>query len=210
MAATAVADWPARTEVQTARGIVETGRKRRASVFIDALAATGSVRAACKAAGCSRATIYRLKAKSQTFEARWRRAKKEACDALEAEAWRRGLEGYVETTVERWSDGRVRTIEKHLHSNQLLMVLLRAHLPEKYGNRLFVEAPDRRKAAEDAAWRRRQQLMLSDPELQRLVSEVDGLNGRIAARFAELEAGAVAGASKVLTVRRADDDDDDD
>jgi hypothetical protein len=69
---------------------------------------------ACRAAGIARWTAYRReRQRSERFALAWADAEQEITDALEAEAYRRALDG----------------------SDRLLMFLLRALRPEKYSER---------------------------------------------------------------------------
>jgi hypothetical protein len=78
--------------------------------FLAALRNSGNVRAACKAAGISRAAAYSHRENSREFRQQWDEAIEDACDILEAEAWQRGRKS----------------------SDTLLIFLLKAHRPEKY------------------------------------------------------------------------------
>jgi len=81
--------------------------------FLDRLRNSGNVRASCKAAGVPRRTIYNWRDKWVTFADEWDDALDDACDILEAEAWKRAIEG---------------------QSDRLLMFLLKAHRREVYGD----------------------------------------------------------------------------
>lgn len=97
--------------------------------FLEVLAGTCNVRLACHAAGINRVTAYRTRARCPEFAAAWKAAEEDACDLLEAEAWKRARDS----------------------SDTLLIFLLKAHRPEKYAERLVIlqklarevqEAPD--------------------------------------------------------------------
>lgn len=79
-------------------------------LFIAALRSTGTVRAACEAAGITRRAAYVARARNPRFSAEWDSAIEEACDELEAIARQRAKET----------------------SDTLLIFLLKAHRPEKY------------------------------------------------------------------------------
>lgn len=79
--------------------------------FLQKLSNTGNVRLSCEAAGIPRSTAYRWRDKWATFAAAWGEALDDACDRLEAEAWRRAIE-----------EG----------SDRLLMFLLQAHRRDVY------------------------------------------------------------------------------
>ena len=91
--------------------------------FLDRLRSSGNVRLSCRAAGVPRSTAYRWRDKWATFAAEWEEAKEDACDMLEAEAWKRATEG---------------------QSDRLLMFLLKAHRRDVYGDvvRAELTTPD--------------------------------------------------------------------
>lgn len=86
--------------------------------FIEALRNSGNVRAACQAAGIARANAYKARSNDTKFCAEWDEAIADAVDTLEAVAWQRARTGL---------------------SDQVLMMLLKAHRPELYGTRVQVE-----------------------------------------------------------------------
>lgn len=116
-------------------GIHKAERER----FLKLLATTGSVSLAAERAGISRSRLYHWRERDTHFAAAWREAIEIATDALEAEARRRAIEG-VETTVVyggrmvRDDSGKPLTVRRY--SDSLLALLLRAHRPEKYRERL--------------------------------------------------------------------------
>jgi hypothetical protein len=85
--------------------------------FLAALRENCNVRAACDAAGVSRVMAYRTRQNDPAFAAAWQNAEEDAVDALEEIARSRALAG----------------------SDKLLMTLLAAHRPDKYGHRARVE-----------------------------------------------------------------------
>lgn len=110
---------------------VQRWTSRRRAAFLKALADTGNVSAAARAAKASRSRAYQIKAADPAFAAEWTDALETAIDALDAEARRRALDG-VETP--HFHQGRVAgTVRKY--SDTLLMFLLRAHRPERYRDR---------------------------------------------------------------------------
>ena len=58
--------------------------------------AAGNVSAACSAAGVGRRTYYDWVQRDEEFRARLKDAEQEAAERLEAEAYRRAVEGYEE------------------------------------------------------------------------------------------------------------------
>jgi hypothetical protein len=81
--------------------------------FLAALSKSANVRAACQAAGISREAAYKYRERSAAFRAQWDTALEDACDVLEALAWRRASDA----------------------SDVLLIFLLKAHRPAKYRER---------------------------------------------------------------------------
>ena len=109
--------------------------RQRRQRFLEALAATGNVTLAARAAAVSRTSIYAHRQADEDFERRWLEAEQIAGDRLEAEAWRRGVDGVSEPVVSAGrlvSDAEGNPIFVQRYSDQLLMALLRAHKPEKF------------------------------------------------------------------------------
>ncbi len=75
---------------------------------------SANVRAACAAAGVGRRTVYDKRQRDPKFAQDWDEALEEACDVLEAAAWKRASGG---------------------ESDQLLIFLLKAHRPQKFRDR---------------------------------------------------------------------------
>ena len=70
----------------------------RQAKFLATLRETCSVSKAATAASIGRSTAYAWRASDEAFRAAWDEAEEEAADALEAEAWRRAVEG-VDTPI---------------------------------------------------------------------------------------------------------------
>lgn len=100
--------------------------------FLAVLRASGIVRHACEAAGVSRTTAYDRRERHPDFAAAWDEAMEDACDLLEAEARRRALEG-VEKPI-FWQGEQVATVREY--SDTLMTLVLKAHRPEKYRERV--------------------------------------------------------------------------
>jgi hypothetical protein len=104
---------------------------RRRATFLTALATSGNVAHAARAAKASRSRAYQLRAEDPDFAAEWTEALETATDALAAEARRRAIDG---VEVPHFHQGRVAgTVRKY--SDTLLMFLLRAHRPDLYRER---------------------------------------------------------------------------
>jgi hypothetical protein len=107
------------------------------------LAAGSSITDAAKAVGRSRRTLHEWRDRDPKFAEAWADAIESGTDQLETEARRRAVEGVDEPMV---SAGKlVCTVRKY--SDTLLLALLRAHRPEKFGRPTIAasaeaEAPD--------------------------------------------------------------------
>ena len=106
-----------------------TFKKRTA--FLSALAEYGNVTQAAKKAGVNRVYLYEVKAEDKAFKKEWEKAARYGALRLEDEARRRAIEGWEEPV---WHKGmECGTVRKY--SDTLLIVLLKAHHPEKYAER---------------------------------------------------------------------------
>jgi hypothetical protein len=97
--------------------------------FIAALRNSGNIRASCLAAGISRETAYKERRRLATFAKRWDEALEESIDLLEAAARQRAMN----------------------ISDTLLIFLLKAHRPDKYGEKVRLELFIRQTAEQLAA-----------------------------------------------------------
>ena len=112
--------------------------RERQKRFVEALAETGNVTTAVRVAGTSRTRAYELRKTDQAFAAAWDEAEQIAADKLEAETWRRAVEGVEEPLVSGGKlvrDDNGQPIAIRRYSDQLLIALLRAHRPEKFRER---------------------------------------------------------------------------
>ena len=116
--------------------------------FLREFARTGSISAACRAAGLARRTVYRWRDADADFRARWENARGRAVERLRDEAMERALVG-ADRPV--WHDGR---IVDHVADpdRRVLWKLLQALQSETYGPRA---AELRAKRERDAEFRRR-------------------------------------------------------
>ena len=89
-------------------------------------------------AGVPLRTLNAARNKMPEFAARWDEAMRIAGDVLEAEAFRRGLEGVVRPVFQKGM--QVGTIREY--SDSLLKMLLSAAKPEKYGPRVALTGAD--------------------------------------------------------------------
>jgi hypothetical protein len=116
--------------------------RERQERFLKSLADTGIVSAAVEISGTSRTRVYQLRKHDSGFASAWDEAEEQAADALEAEAWRRAVEGVPEPLVSsgkvvRDDDGQPLAIRRY--SDNLLLALLKARRPEKFKDRAVVE-----------------------------------------------------------------------
>jgi hypothetical protein len=110
------------------------------AVFIKTLRETCNIAESARAAGIGRRTAYEWKEKDEEFRVQWDEAEQEAVDSLEREAWRRGVEGYDKPVV---FQGIITNTYKE-YSDRMLELLLKAHRPEKFKDRVATEhsSPD--------------------------------------------------------------------
>ncbi|KAF0235070.1 MAG: hypothetical protein FD177_229 [Desulfovibrionaceae bacterium] len=103
--------------------------------FFAVFAATANVSEACRQAEIYRAWVYEKRREDAAFAARWAEAEEIATDALEAEARRRALEGVEKPVFYQGEEcGSIREF-----SDTLMVILLKAHRPEKFKDRSSVE-----------------------------------------------------------------------
>ena len=112
--------------------------KQRA--FIEALADCGSVITAAQTVGMSEASAYRLRRSpgAEAFDRAWSAAIDAAAKKLLDAAFERALVGTDEPVFDR--DGK-RVGRRLRQSDRLLMFLLRAYAPDRFGERAAAPAP---------------------------------------------------------------------
>ena len=99
--------------------------------FIAVISETANVSAACRSLNISRRTAYDYREKFPEFAEQWDEAVETAVDKLEAEAWRRGHDGYDEPVFQ--GGDQVGVIRKY--SDRMLEILLKGHRPNKFRER---------------------------------------------------------------------------
>lgn len=105
--------------------------KKKIETFLAALAECGNVTTAANSSGWNRTYLYHKRKADPAFAKAWDEAATIGVAALEDEARRRAYEGWQEPVFHRGEVcGSVRK-----YSDTLLIVLLKAHLPEKYQER---------------------------------------------------------------------------
>jgi hypothetical protein len=92
---------------------------QRVAQFLETLAETGCVRDAARVAGLSKASAYRLRAKSPAFAARWAQAMEAAQEGLVAIAYKRAVEG-KETIIIRKGE----EVERRISPSDAMLSLL--------------------------------------------------------------------------------------
>lgn len=115
-------------------------KETHAAAVLTALAQSGNVSVACRAAGISRASFYEWQESDPEFKKAAAAAKDEATELLEAEALRRARSGIEEPVFYQGKKcGAVRR-----YSDTLLIFLLKAARPEKYRERsaVTIENPE--------------------------------------------------------------------
>lgn len=128
--------------------------------FLEALASTGNVTIAAKAAGWRNSgPVRRMREEDEAFADAWALAVSEAADGLEEAALKRAVEGTVEYQVHQGQviyhqyppghpragevmideDGHPIPLVKRRYSDKLLALMLKAKRPEEYGDKVKME-----------------------------------------------------------------------
>lgn len=97
--------------------------------FFEILSRHGNLTEASRGSGLARSHALSLRDSDADFAAAWEAAVAEAVDGLEAEAWRRAVEGEACPVFYKGEQVGVR----HRRSDRLLMFLLRGLRPRRYG-----------------------------------------------------------------------------
>ena len=106
-----------------------------APLFLEILSDTSNVSEACRSVGIGRTTAYEHYHAEPDFAAAWDEAVETGTDALELEARRRAKDG-IEKPVYQGGE-LVGTVREY--SDTLMIVLLKAHRPEKFRERSQVD-----------------------------------------------------------------------
>lgn len=112
--------------------------------FLEALRQTANVMLAAEAVGFSRSRIYERRQADPDFATAWDETEQEAADRLEAEAWRRAVQGTEEPIYQK---GQLVGYARR-HSDGLLIHLLKAHKPAKYRDKTPKAPPPRGELAQ--------------------------------------------------------------
>lgn len=105
--------------------------RARQRAFLVAFRTTGTIAATAKKAGVGRRTVYDWMAHDAAFKAKFDSADSDFCDAVEDEMIRRGLGGVDKPVF--YKGVEVATVKEY--SNDLLMFVAKARMPEKYKER---------------------------------------------------------------------------
>jgi len=116
--------------------------KKWKKIFLDALANSGNIRAAADHAGVNRDTVYTHKEKDPKFAEAFASALENACDVMEAEAFRRAVHGVKKTKGIYYQGEKIATETTTEHSDFLLAFLLKAHRPAKFRERYEISGPE--------------------------------------------------------------------
>lgn len=120
--------------------LTEAERETIQEKFLLALSKTANIRAACRAAGINRSTVYYWQEHDTEFSMRFNIANQEANDLLLAAAWERGVKGtekpvvsmgkqvYVEKLVRNRVEKQ--PLMERVYSDSLLALLMKARMPE--------------------------------------------------------------------------------
>lgn len=103
-------------------------RRNWKPLWLKAFAQSGMVVEACKAAKVARSTVYDARQTDEAFATAWDDIEAATTDAMEREAFRRGVEGVEEPVFHKGEE--VAAVRRY--SDTLLIFMLKARKPEKY------------------------------------------------------------------------------
>lgn len=106
--------------------------KRAQQKFLDHFAKTGRVQESSDVAGVHRTTVHSLRKKDPDFGERYEDARQVFLDKLEAEAYRRAVDGWDEPVFR--NEGQVGVVRKY--SDTMLQMLMKGHNPDRYRDRV--------------------------------------------------------------------------
>ena len=119
----------------------DTGTITVQQTFLNHLSCSGNITASAQMAGRPRQYFYRCQQRDPAFAQAWAHALEEAADRLELEAVRRAVEG-VET-AQFYRGEQIGTIRHY--SDALLMFLLKARRPDRFGTGISACMDDAKK-----------------------------------------------------------------
>lgn len=145
--------------------------------FLAVLIETGNVSEAARAVNVSRNAVYLLKERDVGFAKLWDEAVETSIDALELEARRRALHGYEKPV---WYKGeQVGTMTEY--SDRLIELLLKAHRPNKFRER--VELSQGQSSGEAEQMRELIQAARNDPKLKKAIRDTEDQLRRIESKI---------------------------
>lgn len=114
-----------------------------ADAFLSALRKSGNISKACRLSSVARSAAYERRKVDESFAAQWDDALDESADVLEAEAWRRAVEGLERKKFDKGNPIIDPATKKHYiereYSDTLLIFLLKGARPAKYRERGSLE-----------------------------------------------------------------------
>ena len=145
--------------------------RRRRLLFLERLLETGAVTTAAKATEIGRSSWYDLRERDPEFAALWDDAEAEYLDAVEAEAFRRGMEGETKSLPYTHFDGDEKETKFYkitTKSDRLLELCLKSrhplYKPTKALEHQFPDGPPLLPPGDQPAWDN-----LTPDELEQLV-----------------------------------------
>jgi hypothetical protein len=157
------------------------------AAFLATLALHGNVSEAAKEANVARDTVYKARSRNRDFAQDWQTAEKIASDVLLSEAWRRAVEGGRTYKFHPKSGEPLLFPKGHpqegepyyemVYSDALLTLLLKARLPEQFGDKLRVDTTIRQEPVYDLTLltpQEKQQLLAMKRRLATVQAETSG------------------------------------
>lgn len=127
------------TQSTRLRARTRANPEKRRREFVAALRESANVRSAAAAAGIDRQTAYNWRKELPDFARAWDDAIEDAIDTLEVEAIRRARDGVTKPVYQQKE--HVGDVQEY--SDTLMVVLLKAHRPAKYRERVEVDQTNR-------------------------------------------------------------------
>ena len=135
------------------RPVVRTAHTETAQkTFLASYLEHCDVRRALKAAGIVRNTLHKWQEHDEQFALRFHQAEVETIEALEAEAHTRAIAGSRMVRQVYRHGNLYEEIHEYRPSDAMLVKLLQAHKPEKYGDKLAITQTTIVKAVDAEAW----------------------------------------------------------
>ena len=135
--------------MRAARSAVPLNARER---FLDAYARTGNLSQSAAAAGVGRRTVYGWQEHDEEFALHFREAESEAVELLEAEARERATNGAKLVREVYRGERLIERIVEYRPSDTVLVKLLQALRPDKYGDKLAVTQTQIVKTIDAEAW----------------------------------------------------------